>query len=144
MIYGTYSIAKEYTENGNIEQWIQLFLRNDGKNLALADGLLLEKRHYIGLRKISIELLSNIESGAPKYLKDDNSIKHFFAIVDKMKEYIEHWDAPPLIVNYVEGRFEVNDGRHRLEMYRQLKMEYVYVVLWVTEDEDYNKLMKLV
>lgn len=143
MIYGTYRIAKEYMEKGNIAEWMQLFLRNDGKNIALADGLLLEERHYIGLREIPIRLLADIKSGAPEYLKDEGAIRHFFEIVDGMKQDIGHWDAPPLIVNYADGKFEVNDGRHRLEMYRQLQRKSVYAVLWVTGDEDYNRLNQI-
>lgn len=143
MIYGTYAKAKEYMERGEIALWLQLFLRNDGKNLALADGLLLEERHYVGLRRIPISLLKDVKSGTPEYLHDRDSIDYFFYIVDKMKEDIEHWDVPPLIVNYYEGRFEVNDGRHRLEMYRQLHAEEVDAVLWVTGDDDYKKLMEV-
>lgn len=142
MRYGTYSKAKEFMDQGKIEEWIQLFLRNDGKNLALADGLLLEKRHYIGLRRISMSLLADIKSGAPEYLKDEDSIQYFFWVVENMKRDIAHWDAPPLIVNYADGRFEVNDGRHRLELYRQLKREYVDVVIWVTGEEDYDRIRK--
>ena len=143
MIYGTYTTAKEYMDNGNIAEWMQLFLRNDGKNIALADGLLLEERHYIGLREIPMKLLKNIESGAPKYLKNEASIEYFFYIVENMKSDIDHWDVPPLIVNYYNGRFEVNDGRHRLEMFRQLSYEYVQAVVWVTGDEDYNKVLEV-
>ena len=29
-------------------------------------------------------------------------------------------DMPPLIVHYVDGGFEVNDGNHRLEAYKRL------------------------
>lgn len=74
-------------------------------------------------------------------LHDKDSIDYFFYIVDKMKNDSEHWDVPPLIVNYCDGRFEVNDGRHRLEMYRQLNTKVVDAVLWVTGDEDYKKLL---
>ncbi len=31
MKYGTLSIVKEYDEKGQIDQWLQLFLRADGK-----------------------------------------------------------------------------------------------------------------
>ena len=48
MIYGSTKCAIEYSQRGEIDEWIQLFLRNDGKNVALADGLLQKKRYYIG------------------------------------------------------------------------------------------------
>ena len=84
-----------------------------------------------------------IKSGTPEYLHDEDSIRYFFHIVDKMKEDRAHWDTPPLIVNYVQGRFEVNDGRHRLEMYRQLGVQEIEVVLWVTGDKDYEDLLEV-
>ena len=36
--YGTLEISKEYLDKNQLEKWIQLFLRNDGHNVALADG----------------------------------------------------------------------------------------------------------
>ncbi len=143
MIYGTLTKAKEFAEAGKIDRWLQLFLRGDGKNIALADGLLLEERFYIGIKEIPIEILSAIKSGAPEYLKDADSIKYFFHIVDKMKEDFEHWDVPPLIVEYVYGGFRVSDGRHRLEMYRQINAEYIPTVLWTTGEKNYKKLLEV-
>ena len=143
MKYGTYTKAREYMEKGRIAEWLQLFLRNDGENVALADGLLLEERHYVGLRTIPINLLDSVKSGTPEYLHDEDSIRYFFYVVDRMKEDVEHWDVPPLIVNYRNGSFEVNDGRHRLEMYRQLGVKEINVVLWVTGDKDYKDLLEV-
>ncbi len=143
MIYGTLTKAKEFDNAGEIEQWLQLFLRNDGKNVALADGLLLEKRHYLGIKQIPIRLLENVPAGTPEYLHDEDSIRYFFFIVDKMKADYDNWDTPPLIVSYSAGEFQVNDGRHRLEMYRQLGVEYVYAVIWTTKDEDLKELLEV-
>lgn len=143
MIYGTYSKAKEYMDRGEIALWLQLFLRNDGKNTALADGLLLEERHYVGLRRIPISLLKGVKSGTPEYLHDKDSIDYFFYIVDRMKANSGHWDVPPLIVEFTDGTFRVNDGRHRLEMYRQLEAREIDVVLWATGERDYKKLLEV-
>ena len=46
--YGVLEIAADYCNKGKLEEWIQLFLRNDGHNIALAEGLLKEKRFYTG------------------------------------------------------------------------------------------------
>lgn len=78
MRYGTYTIAREYDARGKIDEWMQLFLRNDGHNLALADGLLQRERRYIGIRRIPLALLAQIQSGAPEYLHDQDSIDYFF------------------------------------------------------------------
>lgn len=137
MIYGTLSVAKQYAAEGRIDEWMQDFLRADGKNLALADGLLKEKRYYFGLWEIPITLLSDVKSGAPEYLHDKDSIDYFFYVVEQMKEGLSGgWEAPPLIVEYVYGHFQVNDGRHRLELFRQLGVERVWVAIWTTGEEN--------
>lgn len=144
MKYGTLAQAKEYNDNGRIEEWIQLFLRNDGENVVLADGLLLEKREYLGLVKLNLSLLKNIKSGAPEYLSKENDIAYFFWIVEEMKKSLEGWDVPPLIVEYRDNEFYVNDGRHRLELFRQLGREQADAVLWTTGTENRNRLLKII
>lgn len=143
MKYGTLTQAKLYNDNGRIEEWLQLFLRNDGKNVALADGLLLEKREYFGLMKLNMSYFKDIKEGAPEYLDKENAIEHFFRIVENMKNSFEDWDIPPLIVEFRDNRFYVNDGRHRLEMYRQLGMDMADVVLWTTGEENKKKLLEV-
>lgn len=143
MKYGTLTQAKFYHDNGKIDEWLQLFLRNDGKNLALADGLLLEKREYIGLKKLDISCFNDIKKGAPEYLTKENDIEYFFWIVDNMKSNFGNWDVPPLIVEFRDDDFHVNDGRHRLEMYRQMGIEEVDVVLWTTGVENKERLQTI-
>lgn len=51
-------------------------------------------------------------------------------------------DLPPLIVHYfvesgkTEGEFELNDGNHRWEAYSRLDIKEVYVIIWITENEE--------
>lgn len=143
MKYGTLTIAKEYQEKNKIDEWLQLFLRNDGKNKALADGLLKEQRYYIGLQYIPVELLSHIRKGAPEYLENPDDIEWFFHVVEKMKESYGKWDIPPLIIEYREGTLWVNDGRHRLIMYRDLGIGLIPAVLWTTGEENRDHLKNL-
>ena len=144
MIYGTLSLAKQYDKEGKIDEWMQDFLRADGKNLALADGLLLEERYYFGLLEIPIALLADVKSGVPEYLHEGKAIQYFFDVVDRMKESLaDGWDAPPLIVEYVYGKFQVDDGRHRLEMYRQLGIEKVWAVIWTTGEDNRKTVEKI-
>ena len=61
-----------------------------------------------------------------------------------MKESLaDGWDTPPLIVEYVYGNFQVNDGRHRLEAYRQLGAEKVWAVIWTTGEENRKTVEKI-
>ena len=42
-------------------------------------------------------------------------------------------DIPPMIVHYTDGEFEMNDGNHRLQAYRNLGTESAWVIIWITE-----------
>lgn len=143
MKYGTYAMAREYDAMGKIDEWMQLFLRNDGHNIALADGLLLEQRCYLRLRRLPLSLLDAVKSGAPEYLRDQNDIQYFFEVVDRMKQAYGAWDIPPLIVEYGENGFYVADGRHRLEMYRQLGITHIPAALWTTGEQMRDELIGL-
>ena len=141
--YGTLEISKEYLDKNQLEDWIQLFLRNDGHNVALADGLLKEERCYTGIVDFDLNLLENIKAGAPEYLFRENDIEYFFAIVNEMNEALGSWNPPPLIIEYrVDGSFHVCDGRHRLEMYRQKNVKTVHAIVWTTGEENFVKLQE--
>ena len=141
--YGTLEISKEYLDKNQLEDWIQLFLRNDGHNVALADGLLKEERCYTGIVDFDLNLLENIKAGAPEYLIRENDIEYFFAIVNEMNEALGSWNPPPLIIEYrVDGSFHVCDGRHRLELYRQKNVKTVPAIVWTTGEENFVKLQE--
>jgi hypothetical protein len=140
MKYGSTKYAMEYAKRGAIDEWIQCFLRNDGKNIALADGLLREKRYYIGPIITDISEFG-VEEGAPSYLTEANDITWFFHVVDKMKEAYIEWDMPPLIVNYSNGKYEINDGRHRNEALRQMKIKRAPVIFWTSSENDHRYIM---
>ena len=43
-------------------------------------------------------------------------------------------EMPPIIVHYVDGEFELNDGNHRLQVYRDLGIEKAWTIIWITEE----------
>ena len=47
-------------------------------------------------------------------------------------------DLPPLIVHYVDGGFELNDGNHRHQAYQNLGIETAWVIVWITEEAEYR------
>ena len=112
MKYGNMDVAIEYCKRGKTEEWVQLFLRNDGNNIVLADGLLKETRLYTEIIDFDIKLLDNIKPGPPEYLSQKNDIDYFFYKVDSMKNDMEGWNPPPLIIEYrSNGTFYVCDCR---------------------------------
>jgi ParB-like chromosome segregation protein Spo0J len=47
-------------------------------------------------------------------------------------------DMPPLIVHFVDGQFELNDGNHRFEAYSRLGVKEYYIIVWITEKQEYD------
>ena len=50
-------------------------------------------------------------------------------------------EMPPIIVHYVDGEFELNDGNHRLQVYKDLGIETVWVIIWITEEQELKDFM---
>jgi hypothetical protein len=59
-----------------------------------------------------------------------------------MKEAYSDWDMPPLIVDYHEGKYCINDGRHRYVALRQMNIKQAPVILWTSSKEDYRYLFE--
>lgn len=134
------SCAMRYGAEGRIEEWVHKFLCRDGKNLALASGLLHQQRYFLGPVRMSMDLF-DIPEGAPDYLTTDDDIKWFFQVSDSMAESLKNgWDMPPLIVNYDNGRFISTDGRHRFEALRKMNAKEVEAIIWTSSKRDYDDL----
>lgn len=145
MKYGTMESAKEYCNREKVEEWIQLFLRSDGHNIALADGLLKEKRYYTDIVEFDMNLLCDIQAGAPDYLTKENDKVFFFNVVEQMKENMKEWNPPPIIIEYQGNKkFYVCDGRHRLELYRQMAKRNIPAIVWTSGEESYKELIGVI
>uniref|UniRef100_UPI0016137D4F ParB N-terminal domain-containing protein n=1 Tax=Paenibacillus rhizosphaerae TaxID=297318 RepID=UPI0016137D4F len=59
-----------------------------------------------------------------------------------MKNAYGDWDFPPLIVFYSAGKYEIADGRHRNEAFRQMKIKQVPVVFWTDSEEDFRYMIE--
>lgn len=51
-------------------------------------------------------------------------------------------DIPPLIVQFSEGHFTLNDGNHRFEAFRRAGVETYAVILWGTGQADEEELRR--
>ena len=62
-----------------------------------------------------------------------------------MKNDMEGWNPPPLIIEYrSEGTFYVCDGRHRLELYRQIGSIKIPTIIWTTGTDVFEKLKEII
>jgi hypothetical protein len=138
----TLNTAVEYSNQGRIEEWIHDYLRGEGDNISFSDGLMLEKRYYIGPVKMPLNLFQRCcgpEAGLKYRIDKSGFEKRVNTMCVKLNS---GWDMPPLIINYVDGKFELNDGNHRYEaLIRSAKTEY-YIIIWITKLNDYQNFVE--
>ncbi len=133
----TLTSAMDYARAGKIEEWVHTYLQSDGRNKELSDGLKLFDRYFLGPLKMPLSLFERC-CGPEADMKWVVAAEGFWRRVKALQDAIsENSDIPPLIVHYVEGRFELDDGNHRLEAYSRAGVEECYAVVWMTEKEEY-------
>lgn len=128
--------------NTTIEQQIQNFLRNEGNNVALADGLLLEKRYYHGPVNIKLTMLTRCtgpENGMKYLVSEESFNERIIGIITRIKS---GWLLPPILVNYCEGNLTINDGNHRYEAYKRMGHDEIPSIFWVTDKNDFDQMKK--
>lgn len=139
----TLSSALSYAKESKIDEWIHMYLLEDGRNVPFSDGLKLFERYYIGPVKMPLELFHRCtgpEENMKYRIDKDWWPIHVAALEDSIKK---DPDMPPLIVHYVEDDFELNDGNTRFQAYTNLGVKEVNVIVWITEEAEYQDFLKL-
>lgn len=138
----TLSSAIGYAGNGKLEEWVHTYLLSDGHNKEFSEGLKLFDRYFLGPVKMPLSLFKRC-CGPEENMKWRIPKEAFEEKVKTLQEVLAREnDIPPLIVHYVEGEFELNDGNHRLEAFSRLGIEEYYVIVWITEKEEYMSFME--
>ena len=134
----TLSSAQAYADAEKLDAWIHLYLNEDGRNIPFSDGLKLTDRYYFSPALMPLKLFHRCAGPEPdmKYRIDPDWFRQKVAGLEKAIR--EDADMPPLIVHYVQGEFELNDGNHRHKAYENLGVENVFVIVWITEEEEYR------
>lgn len=137
----TLTSAIGYARNGKLEEWIHTYLLSDGHNKAFSEGLKLFDRYFLGPIKMPLSSFDRC-CGPEENMRYKVSEESFEKKVNELQKVIcAKEDMPPLIVHYVDGKFELNDGNHRLEAYSRLGINEYYVIVWMTEKEEYVSFM---
>lgn len=137
----TLSSAQNYARHGRLEEWIHAYLLSDGHNKEFSDGLKLFDRFFIGPLKMPLALFCRC-CGPEENMKWRVPEDWFERKVGELQQVVaREADMPPLIVNYVDGHFELNDGNHRFEAYKRLGVTEYYVIVWITERNDYEEFL---
>ncbi len=130
--------AREYDENGLLEEWIHTYLLYARKNKPFSDGLYLEERYFIGPVKMPLCLLER-NCGPEEHMK-------WHVDAGEFERRVYNWvtdirtdkPLPPIIIGYAEGKFEINCNSQLFEALIRLKIECFPVVIWITERADYE------
>lgn len=135
--------AREYSKQGRIEEWIHSFLCGEGNNIPFSEGLKLEKRFYIGPLRMTLDMFQRF-CGPEENMKYRMEKEGFEWRVSEIKNrFLSGWDMPPLIINYSNDEFELNDGNHRYEALLRSGIRDYDVILWTTAQEDYQRLKEI-
>ena len=138
----TLSSAKAYGEAGKMDVWIHLYLNEEGRNIPFSDGLKLFARYYFSPALFPVSLFKRCAGPEPemKYRIDKDWWEQRVAGLEKSIQ--DDPDMPPLMVHYVDGEFELNDGNHRHKAYENLGIENAWVIIWITEKEELDDFME--
>ena len=138
----TGSSARAYAAAGKQDDWIHLYLNEDGRNIPFSDGLKLFDRYYIAPAQFPVRLFRRCAGPEPemKYRIDRDWWEHKVAELEKALRTEE--DMPPFIVHYTQGEFELNDGNHRRKACENLGIDTVWAIVWITEKAELDDFME--
>jgi len=137
------SIIEQITkdaQNGQIEDWIDAFLRAEGKNVPLADGLKKQERYWVGPEQVPLKRLTRScgpEEEMEYRVSTDNWIKKTDLLIEHIKSGGE---LPPLIVQYGKGVFSIRDGNHRYEAYKKFGLKTCWTLIWCDSEEAFEEM----
>jgi hypothetical protein len=135
---GTLSSAQAFAKSGRLEDWVHSYLLSDANNKEFSNGLKLFDRYFLGPIKMPLSLFSRC-CGPEEAMKWRVDAEWFEKKVTMLGNAIKTGnDMPPLIVNFVDDAFELNDGNHRLEAYSRLDIKEIHVIIWITEKNEYE------
>lgn len=137
----TVESAIEYGKQKKTDAWVHLFLNEEGRNIPFSDGLKLCDRFFFSPAEFPVNFFKRCSGPEEdmKYRVDKGWWKHKISELTKIVQ--SGIEMPPIIVHYVDGEFELNDGNHRLQVYHDLGIEKVWTVIWITDEQELKDFM---
>lgn len=137
----TVESAIEYGKQKKTDAWVHLFLNEEGRNIPFSDGLKLCDRFFFSPAEFPANFFKRCSGPEEdmKYRVDKGWWKHKISELTKVVQ--SGIEMPPIIVHYVDGEFELNDGNHRLQVYNDLKIEKVWAIIWITDEQELKDFM---
>jgi len=106
-----------------LAEWVDTFLRGEGNNIPLADGLKKQKRWWIDVAQFPLDKLVRC-CGPEEGMEYRESAENWNKRIDSLVEHLQSdGKLPPFIAAYNNGIFSVRDGNHRLGACEKLGTE---------------------
>lgn len=135
--------ALKFAEDKKLESWIDDFLRNEGDNVPLADGLQMSKRYYIGPVTVNLDMFDRI-SGPEDHMEFRVTEESFEMNILNIQARLKNgWDMPPFLVQYADDKFVLSDGNHRHEALKRSGYIVYSAIFWCSTNEEYEELKKI-
>lgn len=140
-------IQKERSQE-EIAEWVDAFLRGEGKNIPLADVLKQQKRWWIEVPQFPVHKLVRC-AGPEDNMEYKESIDEWNTRVDPLVEHVKSGGyIAPLITyygaHYGDEMFSVRDGNHRLGACEKLGIQNHDTFIWCDSEEDFMKVKQLI
>ena len=130
--------AKEYDEQGLLEEWIHTYLLFERKNKVFSDGLYLEERYYVGPIMMPVDFFRR-SSGPEEGMKWQVDATVFEERTRSWIDKISKGEKlPPFIINYANDTFEINCNSPLHEALVRMNVKEFPVIIWITLRTDYE------
>ncbi len=137
----TLTSALEYGRAEKTDAWVHLYLNQEGRNVPFSDGLKLFDRYFISPAQFPLSLFKRC-CGPEKDMKYRIDPDWWAHQIEELTKAVQSGkEMSPIIVHYVDGGFELNDGNHRHKVYENLGIDTVWAIVWITEDDELKEFM---
>ena len=131
---------RQSAQNGQLEDWIDAFLRAEGVNIPMADGLKKRKRYWIGPIQLPLKRLTRC-CGPEEEMEYRESLEIWNKRIDSLVGHIQSGgELPPFIAQYRQGVFSIRDGSHRYGAYEKLGREQYWTLIWCDSEEAFAEM----
>jgi len=132
----TTTSARKFAAAGQLEDWIHMFLNGEGNNRPFSDGLKLCERRYHAPKLYDLDTFER-NCGPEPGLKWSVEAVGFEERINKIMARYQtgNWDMPPLIIEFKDGQYDLNDGNHRYEALKRLGIKEHWIIIWETVED---------
>lgn len=135
---GTLTGCRRWADAGRLADWVHAYLLSDGDNEPFSTGQKEEEAVFHGPVTMPMSLFTRCSGPAEEGLTFRVDAGWWAYKVERIVQAVQAGaDLPPLIIGWRGDAdvFELNDGNHRWEAFRQLGIAEYPVILWCHREE---------